>query len=138
MVGEGIDGVDCTEGGFESSAGGVGGRKGGVNGGGLAFPSCGEAGRLEPLILEKDALDKTEVVDPVSDPVGGMEALLSVLEIVDEALLKSALAGDVVSVGTGRSGGFGDSANGIPGILMSLRTTMSERCKRFRASLFET
>jgi hypothetical protein len=57
---------------------------------------------------------------------------------VDEALLKNALAGDMVTDGVGGSGAFGGSDNGIPGMLMSLRTTIREICKRFLASLFET
>jgi hypothetical protein len=152
-LGEGIDGVDRCEEGFEwiKSGGGwckanldccKGGLDGcceGVDGGGgLAFLACGETGRLDNLVLEKGALEKTDVVDPVSEPVGEGEDLPSVLENVDEALLKNALAGDELREGTSRCGVFGDSANGIPGMLMSLRTTMRERCKRFCASLFET
>ena len=64
--------------------------------------------------------------------------MLIVLVKVEEALLNSDLAGDVVSDVTGASGGFGDCGDGKPGMLMSLRTTIRVRCKRFRASLFET
>jgi hypothetical protein len=67
-----------------------------------------------------------------------VDDLMSVLANVDEALLKNALAGDMVTDGVCGSGAFGGSDIGIPGMLMSLRTTIREICKRFLASLFET
>ncbi len=80
----------------------------------------------EGLVLPSD------VVDSESDE--WEEDLLSVRLKVDEALLKSDLAGDVAC----GVDAFGDVANGMPGMLMSLRTTMREMCKRLRANLFET
>jgi hypothetical protein len=59
--------------------------------------------------------------------------LLNVLENVEEALLKSALAGEVVIDGV-----CGSGVDGIRGILISFRTTIREICNRFRANLFET
>lgn len=66
-----------------------------------------------------------DVVDSESDPEAWLEDLLSVL-----AMLKNDLAGEVA---TGVV-----APNGIPGMLISLRTTIKEICSRFRASLCET
>jgi hypothetical protein len=64
--------------------------------------------------------------------------LLTDLEKVDEALLNSDLAGDVVMEGVGVTADLGVCGDRKPGILMSLRTTIRVRCKCFRANLVET
>ena len=101
----------------------------GVVGEGIEIVSCGEVG---DQAIRADALDAPDVDEPFSD-VGDCADLLNVLEIVEEALLKKALAGDVVVTGV-----CGSVASGIPGMLISFRTTIREMCSRFRANLFET
>lgn len=106
-------------------------------GGGVALLSCGEDGRPGHVVRDREALDELDTVDPESEMEDCVECLLRVLVKVDEALLKSDLAGDVVRDGPG-SDTFGDCGDGKPGMLMSLRMTIRVRCKRFRANLFET
>lgn len=89
------------------------------------------------MVRDSDELDELDDADPESEMKDWVECLLMVLAKVDEALLKSDLAGDVVRDGPASSG-FGDCCDGKPGMLMSLRTTIRVRCKRFRANLFET
>jgi hypothetical protein len=89
------------------------------------------------VVRDSDELDELDAVDPESEMEDWVECLLMVLAKVDEALLKSDLAGDVVRDGPGSSG-FCDCGDGKPGMLVPLRTTIRVRCKRFRANLLET
>jgi hypothetical protein len=105
--------------------------------GGVAVLSCGEDGRPGHVVRDK-VLDEADTADPVSELEDWLECLLIDLVKVDEALLKSDLAGDVVMEGIGVPDVFVDWGDGKPGILVSLRTTIRVRCKRFRANLVET
>ena len=110
-------------------SGDVDDREDGVVGDGVECVSCKEVG---DQVVRSEALDIPDVEEQLSE-VGDCEDLLNVLENVEEALLKNDFAGDVVIAGV-----CGSVANGIPGMLISFRTTIREMCNRFRANLFET
>jgi hypothetical protein len=96
---------------------------------------CGKVG--DPVVL-RDFVDVADLDEQASDVGDGGDDLLSDRVIVDEALLKNALAGDMVTDGVCGSRAFGDPDDGRPGRLTSLGKTIKDMCNRFLASLFET
>lgn len=109
------------------------------DGEGAALVSFGEAGRPGHLVLENEEV--VDTADIASDKEESLECLLSVFVIEEDALLKSDLAGDVVTELPGDSARFGDWVWGEGSwgrMLTSLRTTMSERWSLFRANRLDT
>ena len=85
----------------------------------------------------EDADETEDAADGLLPPSDTVESESDVKEedlLSDLVMLNNDLAGDTAC----GVDGFDDSANGIPGMLISLRTTIREMCRRFRASLAET
>jgi len=85
----------------------------------------------------EDADETEDAADGLLPPSDTVESESDVKEedlLSDLVMLNSDLAGDTAC----GVDGFNDSANGIPGMLISLRTTIREMCRRLRASLAET
>ncbi len=85
----------------------------------------------------EDADETVDAADGLLPPSDTVESESDVKEadlLSDLVMLNNDLAGDIAC----GVDGFDASTIGMPGMLISLRTTIREMCRRFRASLADT